>query len=192
MRMNNPQQELLPIYAAPMPKESVTLPQPSCSASAIQEPDDLTPGKRLDIIQPVPVLKTKQVDSAKRRGRALAEVLTSPQHIAKRKEKSGKVLQKKGKNATEKKVIKKSKRQVKQRPTTPSDSTDLEEEEMLLDDSDSLDFWDENDCAGCGENYNSTLKRDEWVKCVICGRWLHESCMKYDNMCEGCGKRKFY
>lgn len=172
-----------------MPKESVMLPQPSCSSSAaIQEPDDLTPGKRLDLIQPVPVVK-RQIDSAKRRGRALAQVLTSPEHIAKRKEKREKVLQKKTKNAHGRKVIKKSKRQVKQKPRPVPGRDSDSSEEMLLDDSDSLESWDENNCAGCGENYNSTTKTDDWVKCAICDRWLHETCMKYDNLCEGCGKR---
>lgn len=67
-----------------MPKTPVKFEKPSCSGLHIRKPDDLTQGKRLDLIQPIPVVK-KIVDSTTRRGRALAEVLTSPDHIATKK-----------------------------------------------------------------------------------------------------------
>lgn len=53
----------------------------------------------------------------------------------------------------------------------------------LEDESDTPETWDENECAGCGESYSETAISDDWVRCVLCSRWLHETCIKYDDMC---------
>ena len=55
-------------------------------------------------------------------------------------------------------------------------TSESEGELSLNNNSDTPEKWEENDCVGCGENYNDTKNRDDWVQCIICTRWLHESC----------------
>ena len=42
--------------------------------------------------------------------------------------------------------------------------------------------------SGCGEEYALTNKKDDWLQCVHCKQWLHESCSKFQNICEKCYK----
>lgn len=154
-----------------------------------QQDEDITPGKILDCISPVP-RSTEQV-AVKKRGRALAQVLTSPAHIKLRKTQKRNVT--KSKKITkdqmtlkQKNIDNKRSKKVREPLTSTSES---EGYISLNDESDSLEEWNENICASCGENYNKTTKNDDWIQCITCSRWLHESCLKYQNMCDSCGKK---
>lgn len=58
---------------------------------------------------------------------------------------------------------------------------------VIYDDSSSYD--DESEmCVGCGEEYRNTKKGEDWIKCINCGRWMHEGCTKYVSFCDSCGK----
>ena len=48
------------------------------------------------------------------------------------------------------------------------DSPDLSSDESSMED-------EENICTVCGEDYGSTRKTVDWIKCVRCKRWLHET-----------------
>lgn len=45
--------------------------------------------------------------------------------------------------------------------------SELEGDIFLRDDSDTPEPREENECAGCGENYENTKKTDDWVRCVV-------------------------
>lgn len=48
---------------------------------------------------------------------------------------------------------------------------------------------DSNRCCECWENYFLTTKEDDWIECVNCKKWLHESCSVYNNKCVDCGRK---
>lgn len=138
---------------------------------------DPTPGKLLDVISPIPKTSAKAV--VKTRGRQLATILNSSQLIEIQKEKKNK--KKKTGGPIQKKTV------VKQRKRL--ESSDSDSESPVLQESDtSVEEWDENECVGCGENYFETTKKDDWLKCVDCSRWLHNGCSKFENFCDLCGK----
>ncbi|KAI4467021.1 hypothetical protein MML48_2g00012220 [Holotrichia oblita] len=60
-------------------------------------------------------------------------------------------------------------------------SSDSDSESPVLQESDPsvAEEWDENECAGCGENYFETSKNEDWIKGVNCSRWLHSACSKF-------------
>ncbi|KAK9717410.1 DDE superfamily endonuclease [Popillia japonica] len=67
------------------------------------------------------------------------------------------------------------------------------EVKSVHDDSDDEDQSNlDNICVGCGEDYGEdygqTVKSDDWIQCIRCERWLHETCTKYANFCDLCGK----
>lgn len=157
-------------------------PVPGCSKDPDVTPPtpEITPGKLLDTISPIPV--TPAVSAVRKRTRQVATVLTSMENISKQREKEEK---KKSKN----KSHKGKRRKPTRAKTLDDDKTDtLSESEMVLQDDSTDEEWDENNCAGCGENYSETQKSDDWWKCIRCDRWSHEGCMKYAGMCDRCGK----
>lgn len=40
----------------------------------------------------------------------------------------------------------------------------------------------------CWENYFLTKKKDDWIQCSSCQKWLHESCTMYAPHCNNCGR----
>lgn len=169
---------------------------PSCSHADPIEPrcttpvneksiPDLTPEKLLEQINPTP----KLVVSAKKRARAVATLLTSPEHIATVKERHEK-KNKQTKNTTKKQIPKKK---IQKRKRSPSPSSDEEQniEVPYEEESDTLSEVDNTECAGCGESYNNTRKKEDWLQCIICQKWFHENCSSYVNTCQNCGKTAF-
>jgi hypothetical protein len=64
--------------------------------------------------------------------------------------------------------------------SAPNDSSDTDNNEEAAD--------YENECVGCKEDYRKTKKTEDWIKCTICGRWMHEGCTTYTDLCQQCGK----
>lgn len=84
------------------------------------------------------------------------------------------------------------KKTVQKRKRSPSPSSDEENIEVQYEEeSDTLSEVDETECAGCGESYNNTRKKEDWLECIICGKWFHENCSSYMNTCQNCGKTAF-
>ncbi|KAK9703789.1 hypothetical protein QE152_g29070 [Popillia japonica] len=46
------------------------------------------------------------------------------------------------------------------------------------------------ECVRCGENYNTTKKVEDWIKCINCKHWLHENCTNFKDLCQMCGIKK--
>ncbi|KAB0803747.1 hypothetical protein PPYR_00717 [Photinus pyralis] len=190
---NRPTQDIPVIHQqqpiTPQPKQHKTRhhpqisPQPGPSGNRTEShetPPKITPGKALDLISPVPTIAplTQKVK------RNLSRVITSPEYIGYRKEVASKKQRKS--------VVVKSKAISKSRVVTPRDeSSSSESENLVLDDTSSgeeeLEEY-ENECAGCHEDYRQTQRKDDWIQCVTCKRWLHEGCTSFENVCLPCGK----
>ncbi|KAF5281941.1 hypothetical protein FQA39_LY00465 [Lamprigera yunnana] len=151
-------------------------------------PVKCTPGKILDIISPVPVV-SGNVDSVRRRRKQLAAILTTETTIGEKKRKAAKATQKEKNTSKIKPVFKKSKvtkKKTKKASKNDSSSDEHLEAPTLDDSSDDMDDADEA-CTACGETYSHTIKSDDWVNCLRCSKWFHDTCSKFVNFCHDCG-----
>ena len=72
-----------------------------------------------------------------------------------------------------------------------TDSGISEDEALELDDfsEGDLDFDDcNNECVGCGENFYSTRQKVDWIECMRCTRWFHETCSTFKDERQPRGK----
>ncbi|KAG8241858.1 hypothetical protein J6590_077127 [Homalodisca vitripennis] len=55
-----------------------------------------------------------------------------------------------------------------------------------------VEFVDDFHCAECLEKYEETKSTADWIKCVKCSRWLHETCSIYsfNGKCGDCVRRE--
>ncbi|XP_063221784.1 uncharacterized protein LOC134530668 [Bacillus rossius redtenbacheri] len=161
---------------------NVTSPS-TCGADAI------SPTKVLTEILPIP----KTSKQTPKRKKQKATLLTSPENIAQlktKRKKMDKIFLGKQKKAMPMQAYNtKSKQRKVLRPRRNTSSSSSSESEVTLQDesSDDLDQEDE-ECIGCGEDYNLTVLTCDWIKCVRCRRWLHENCTNFTDVCNNCGK----
>lgn len=153
-----------------------------------------SPSKFLKEIAPVPSIP---FNISKRKQSAI--VLTSPENKVKRQVLSDKKNAKtktfpKGSNApgpsgliAKKPTPKNDKRKKK---TSYSSSEEESSVDMQFASSDDASDIEDTDCIECGEHYYSTKSKDDWIQCIVCSGWLHESCTMYLNMCNRCGRQK--
>jgi len=45
-----------------------------------------------------------------------------------------------------------------------------------------------NVCVGCEENYELIKEKVDWIQCIRCKRWLHETCTSFVDVCQICRK----
>jgi uncharacterized membrane protein YcgQ (UPF0703/DUF1980 family) len=142
-------------------------------------PEVITPSKLLRKISPVPKIKRRKLTAR----RQLASVLTEAANIEEsRKKQRGSEVKEQRKRAKVNitntsglqsgKTLKKKKSKEKESSNqkTPENS-------------------DTNKCCECWENYFRTTKEDDWIECVCCINWLHESCSQYKDKCVDCGRK---
>jgi len=55
----------------------------------------------------------------------------------------------------------------------------------------SNDKHDINKCIECYELYYDTLSTADWIQCISCKKWLHETCTMYINTCNICKRIEF-
>lgn len=79
---------------------------------------------------------------------------------------------------------------VKRKKTSYISSSDDSSVDMQCPSSDEISDIEDTDCVECGEHYYSTKSKDDWIQCIVCNRWLHESCTMYPNMCNRCLRQK--
>lgn len=152
-----------------------------CSSSSSGQPPSA--GKILDNISPLPIIPL----ALKKRGRNVAPILTLPENIEKAKLLKERLAKHKG-AAKIKSVLKPIKKAKKTKPELPSSESDEDFESKEDSDSDINEEFNENECIGCLEDYNSTTRSDDWIRCINCNRWMHENCTKFENKCDSCGK----
>lgn len=143
--------------------------------------NQVTPTKILNNISPLPAIRPKTKTNKRRKIKATN--LTSKDHIKKLKLK----LDEKGNKSKpiEKKIMKKV---MINKGKETSDSSDSSNEIQYKEDSSDGLYEEEEECVGCGESYSKTDKTCDWIQCVRCKRWLHESCTSYVDVCHRCGK----
>lgn len=169
-------------------KHSLDSSQPSTSkqnlttTSPCASPNNISPGKLLDEVSPVPVISA--IATAKKRGRSVANILNSPENINNVKDKR----QTKKKNKAMPIAPQKTIKTIRKKKYEPQSDSSLDYDSPILNESEDSDEGYENECAGCGEDYFKTKKTEDWIKCLRCGRWMHDGCTKYTDMCDLCGK----
>lgn len=137
-----------------------------------------TPSKFLMELSPV----ASKVEVVRKRAKQVTTVLTSTKHLDLCKEK-----EQKKETAEKKRLSKKASVKSSKRMKIESSSSDEEEPELESDDSGRPEI-NENECVGCGEDYNKTKKKVDWIRCIRCQFWLHDDCTSYSNLCQTCGK----
>lgn len=178
-------------------------PEPSTSNSSFGV-NDWTPSKILDEISPVPVLTTNK--QTKRRKQS-AQILTDSSFIADRKEKrlKAKKVENRKKNKMSEKTIRKTSQKADKNIAKKLMTNNLarincakrrlvsssSEEDGAFSTHNSTDdeSFDENECVGCLERYENTKSTAEWIQCVECRRWLHDTCTSFKSYCMPCGKK---
>lgn len=122
-----------------------------------------TPSKFLNDLAPVPKIDIKK--SARKQS---AKILSSEEVKQKQKQKAKndvKIVKKTATVDTKRKVNNKRKRR----------NTETE---------------DDVNCKECLENYLKTTDLVDWIQCIDCQDWLHETCTMYGDRCNECGKIK--
>lgn len=158
-----------------------------------------TPTKLLNQVSPVPNISKGQPSRRKQ----TAMVLTHTDVIEQKKKKRAESRSKKCSRTLVKKSnmseTEKMKSKVNQKPFRKNavkrkikyKSTSNEETEMILASRGESDAYDENECAQCFEQFSETISKSDWIKCINCGRWLHESCTMYGTKCNMCARLEF-
>lgn len=182
----------VPVSNPVLPEETAAAEIFNNSATNSQLKLKETPSRLLREIAPVPTIP---INTSRRKQSAM--ILTSPENKAKRQVLADKKLTKtlpkcssasstSGVHVQSKThCLKKSKRGRK-----PSTSSSEEDSSVVYASSDEASDIDDDDCFECGEHYYSTQSRDDWIQCIVCEKWLHESCTMYLNMCNRCGRQK--
>lgn len=130
-----------------------------------------TPSKYLDEVVPIPAIPTRKFYKRKQS----AAVLTSAENIQTLKQRKQDKLEKEDKKLEKLNMAKK----YKKKPAKPEPKKHSQSEENKV----------ECRCVECTENYYETRETVDWICCVSCLKWLHESCTMYNPMCNICGQK---
>ena len=159
-------------------------PQPSSSSVAESKTSVATsrsltppPNKVLQEVSPIPKIP-KPATSRRKQSVAL---LTDSSYIEERKTTATSIVQRdKGKNLA---VSKPTKRKLVYKRKNFSSA------ESIPDETSDSEIED-NECVECLERYEETKSNADWIKCILYGKWLHETCSVHVNLCSFCGKKK--
>lgn len=161
--------------------------QPSTSKESIDLPvtpnrkGQITPSKILKKISPVP-----NIPSSKSKRKQQALILTSPDFIA---GKSSKV------DASRKEIGRSKNKKCKISKSDEADDMDLcapliKNKSYPKNDCEVEEEVESNCCAECWENYFTTTRKDDWIQCSACKKWVHENCSIYKMKCTDCGRKE--
>ena len=187
---NSPQSTSSTSIISPNPPPTPT--SDACQNSS-QQNTQLTPSKALRATWPIP--SSLKPSSSKRKQSATN--ITDPDYIERQKDKEEERKKKNTKRSTGK-MSKKTKnngheltnkiKRAKRKLELQSSSDEDTDEELVLFSDDESDEFDEDQCVECLKLYTETHSKSDWFQCVVCKRWLHESCSIYGNMCALCGR----
>lgn len=134
---------------------------------SFSSPSPLTPNEALSKISPIPTIKFEGPPKRKQS----AANLTDPDFITFRAVKEMKKEEEiSRKNGKDRKLCQASAKRVK--PKTKGKN-----------------FAEENQCVECLELYEGTSSPDDWIRCVKCKKWFHESCSIHEDRCNRCGSQ---
>ena len=135
----------------------------------------ISPTKLLHEVSPLPKLPAKKKTARKQS----AVELTSPENVKKRR-----LLNNERELKEKIKVARKNKRKLKEADKGKKPNITKEDENPTSSDT--------NRCAECWENYFTTKKKEDWVKCNNCEQWMHENCTLYKTLglCNTCGREE--
>lgn len=150
-----------------------------------------TPTKVLNDISPLPSIKISNDCNKRSRPKLHANVLTSPENLTKLKLKRRNNNPPKTTSCRPKPKSRPKMRtamRVKGKKIKKEDSSSSEEEVMDIEYASSDDLeGQEDECVGCGEDYHKSKQKSDWIQCIRCHRWLHETCTSYVDVCQRCG-----
>ncbi|KAF5283404.1 hypothetical protein FQA39_LY04780 [Lamprigera yunnana] len=145
-----------------------------------------------------PSEKRKKIPSGRASNRKQhAQILTSPDVIAAKrtkKEKMKATAEKRVQNAAKKKsnlkqtVVKKGKNQKLRQRIESSSSSSSSVEMSVHSTDDNQDIIDESEyCKHCnGYYFDKKGPKCDWLQCLKCSRWVHETCTSSATFCEDC------
>lgn len=166
--------------------------QPQSTLSVSEPPaidnSEITPNKALSILSPVPC--SLEISRVKRKISAVN--VTDPEYINSKIKKNNEKINKKRTTKGKRKVTfegKKTKKDMKkhQTPLSLTDEDNDVEIELL---SNNVNENDNESCAECFELYCLTTSKSDWIQCILCKKWLHESCSLYPQKCVDCGRKE--
>lgn len=158
-------------------------------------PADIT--KTIKVLSPLPKNTSKKKNTIQK----AIEITSSPyKNQLEEKMKQKKVKVKKGKVCKPKKnqTVKKEKKTAvskgkcksyKRKRSSSITSSDESDETLVveLDDDDDSDDDLENICGKCNRcYYDKKGPKVDWIQCVRCHRWLHETCISNPDICDDC------
>ncbi|CAH2100320.1 unnamed protein product [Euphydryas editha] len=123
-----------------------------------------TPSKFLQECSPIPTVPMPLY----KRGKQSAAVLTSKENIAIKRNKCKLTPNIPCKGKSLKKTVKKR---------SKADLQDTDTNTTC--DSDNFEENTSNECVECFERFEETQSTVDWIQCVMCKKWLHETCTMY-------------
>ncbi|KAI4471504.1 hypothetical protein MML48_1g11818 [Holotrichia oblita] len=148
--------------------------------------DGLPPGSIVCMNFEIPSTSTP-VQQARMRSKQVAAILNSEESISNKKSKQEakrKISNKAAEPQTQKiKILKGKSKRVSRNLSSESEAGSIS-----LHDSSDGNQSEEEYCRGCNEAYSTTKKKDDWLKCIRCLSWYHETCSDYTELCVPCSK----
>lgn len=142
-----------------------------------------------DDIAPIPSIPGPSKPNVRKQH---AEVLTSPDYRQKKRQKiEEKQKKQQGKAAELEKKLRKKGNKKKKNVVHDSSSEEVSGDENIVSDhsSDEPDSDKDDFCAICdGFYFDKKGPKVDWICCVVCKKWLHETCASGPNMCDPCAK----
>lgn len=168
-----------PEYSDKILAVPVTNVQPSTSNKGSGD-KTITPSKILHESSPIPKIPKIQFKKVKQS----AAILNSIENIKKKKENTKATKNIQVRTETIKKSVAKKKKITRKRMRIDSSSSNDSKETC-----DRENIADTNySCVECLDDYDTTNSSDDWIQCVMCRDWLHESCSMYGDYCNKCGR----
>lgn len=168
--------------------------QPSTSSQSTAS-SIVTPTKVLQNLSPIP----RSLEPSKSKRKQSAMNVTDPKNINDKRMNKEAALKKnrsasKGKKPDNKKrpttsKLQKNTRLKRKKRLSFEESSTSEEDDLAIELlSDHVSEDNDDECTECLELYHETTSTSDWVKCIMCGRWMHESCTIYEAKCIDCGR----
>lgn len=166
------------------------LPTTSHELTAHQENEAEPSGTSFENISPIPAIPGLSKPNVRKQH---AEIVTSPEVRERKRQKLKEKLEKQNKLQKKEKrtAVKAKKASQKRRIRDNCSSSSSEEYGNTVSDHSSDNIASDSDdfCAVCNGYYHDKKgPKVDWLCCITCKKWLHETCTPYQHQCENCHK----